>query len=74
LEDKDALRQNLMDAGCDDLLTEQFLSLIGQGREREALSLLARHRKNLLEHCHAAERKIDCLDYLVYQIEKKAKA
>lgn len=32
MEDKDALRQNLMDAGCDDLLTEQFLSLIGQGR------------------------------------------
>ena len=74
MEDKDALRQNLMDAGCDDLLTEQFLSLIGQGLEKEALSLLARHRKNLLEHCHAAERKIDCLDYLVYQIEKKAKA
>ena len=35
--------------------------------------LLAGHRKKLLDHCHAAEKKIDCLDYLVYQMEKKTK-
>lgn len=73
MEGNDALRQNLMDAGCDPALTEQFLSLTEQGREKEALALLARHRKSLLDCCHTAERKIDCLDYLVYQMEKKAK-
>lgn len=67
------IRQNLIDAGCDAALTEQFLSLTGQGRENEALTLLARHRKNLLEYCHTAEKKIDCLDYLVYQMEKNVK-
>lgn len=73
MEDKDALRQNLIDAGCDPALTERFLSLTEQGREKEALTLLAKHRKNLLEHCHVAEKKIDCLDYLVYHMEKQAK-
>lgn len=73
MEGKDALRQNLMDAGCDPALTERFLSLTEQGQEREALALLAQHRKSLLERCHMAERKIDCLDYLVYHMEKQAK-
>lgn len=73
LEDKDALRQNLMDAGCDPVLTGRCLSLMEQRREEEALTLLAKHRKSLLEHYHMAEKKIDCLDYLVYQMEKKAK-
>ena len=67
------IRQNLADAGCDAALTEQFLSLIEQGRENEARTLLAGHRKDLLEHCHTAEKKIDCLDYLVYQMEKNSK-
>lgn len=73
MEDKDALLENLADAGCDRELAEQFLSLVRQGREREALGLLAQHRKTLLEHCHTAEKKIDCLDYLVYNLEQKAK-
>lgn len=73
MEDKDALRQNLMDAGCDLALTERFLSLMEQGREKEALTLLARHRGSLLERCHTVEKKIDCLDYLVYHMAKKRK-
>lgn len=73
MDDKQAVIQNLEDAGCDAELTQQFMSLMEQGREKEGLTLLAQHRKNLLEHCHTAEKKIDCLDYLVYQIEKKAK-
>lgn len=60
MEDKDALQQNLMDAGCDPALTGRFLLLTEQGREKEALALLARHRKNLLDCCHTAEKKIDC--------------
>lgn len=73
MEDKGALQKNLMDAGCDPALTERFLRLAEQGREKEALMLLAKHRKSLLDCCHTAERKIDCLDYLVYQMEKKTK-
>ncbi len=51
------IRENLADAGCDTELTEHFLSLVGQGQEKEALALLSRHRKCLLEHCHVAEKK-----------------
>lgn len=67
------LRENLLDAGCDTELIERFMALTGQGKEREALALLAKHRKHLLDCCHAEQKKIDCLDYLVYQIKKEAR-
>lgn len=73
MEEKDALRRTLADAGCDSALTERFVLLAEQGREREGLALLSQHRRDLLERCHAAEKKIDCLDYLVYQMERRAK-
>lgn len=66
------LRENLSDAGCDPKLAERFLTLVGQGREEEGLALLREHRKRLLECCHAEQKKIDCLDYLVYRMEKEA--
>lgn len=36
------------------------------------LQLLAQHRKCLLEKVHREERRIQCLDYLVYQMEKES--
>lgn len=73
VDEKQALIQNLTDAGCGAALRERVVSLIQQGWEKEALTLLAGHRRALLERCHAAERKIECLDYLVYQMEQRAK-
>ena len=64
------LTQNLTDAGCSEALIHLFLSLYGAGKERKALSLLAEHRRRLLDCCHAEERKIQCLDYLAYQIQQ----
>ena len=46
LEDNGALRQVLADALCDASLTERFVSLAEQGREKEGLAPLAQHRKN----------------------------
>ncbi len=67
------LRENLVDAGCGEELTRRFMTLTEQGKTREALVLLAGHRKVLLDSCHAEQKKIDCLDYLVYRMEKEAK-
>lgn len=67
-----ALYQNLVDAGCGKTLIRQFMALAEEGKEAEALALLKRHRRALLDCCHAEQKKLDCLDYLVYQIEKQA--
>ena len=66
---RQAVTQNLADAGCGEQLIEEFWRLLGEGREQESLALLQQHRRCLLECCHAQQKKIDCLDYLIYQME-----
>ena len=63
--------QNLKDAGCTDEMVEKFMVLQDSEEEEQQLRLLSGHRKQLLEKLHRDERRIDCLDYLIYQMEKK---
>ena len=37
------------------------------------MQILSQHRRALLDVIHENERRIDCLDYLIYQIEKQGK-
>lgn len=64
------VRENLKDSGCSGELAERVIQLIKCGHINEALQLLLNHRKTVLDNCHAEQKKIDCLDYLVYQLEK----
>ena len=63
--------QNLKDAGCTDKMVEKFMALQDSEGEEQQPRLLFIHRKHLLENLHQYERRIDCLDYLIYQMEKK---
>ena len=54
------------------LPVERFLALGDAGDVQGQLQLLAQHRKCLLEKVHREERRIQCLDYLVYQMEKES--
>lgn len=65
-----AVITNLVDAGCDNDQIERFVSLIEQGKAEDGLALLAKHRKHLLDLYHADQKKIDCLDYLIFQMKK----
>lgn len=65
-----AIVQNLIDAGCDKQFIEQFMPLLSECRTAEMLSLLAVHRKDLLDRIHSEERQIYCLDYLVNKLNK----
>lgn len=67
------VRQNLKDAGCTEKVVNRFMELQDHGTQEEQLDLLFLHRRNLLNQIHLREKQIDCLDYLVYQIEKKDK-
>lgn len=65
-----AIRQNLMDAGCNKKFIEKFMNLTETQRIAEMLNMLAIQRKTLLDGIHADERKIYCLDYLVNKLKK----
>ena len=68
--DVEAVKQNLRDAGCSDEFIVTFMRLWESGTSEEQLRLLSRQRRGLLDALHAEQRKLDCLDYLRYQLEK----
>ena len=65
---KEAVIQNLEDAGCAPDVIECCMTCMEQGKKKELLNRLEDHRKALLHKVHEEEKQIDCLDYLVYQI------
>lgn len=65
--------RNLRDAGCNLDIIEKFLFYFKKDDRQSQLYLLQKHRNHLLDSVHQDERRIDCLDYLVYQIQKNVK-
>lgn len=64
------LIQNLVDAGCSEETVHRCAALAEAGQKREMIELLREHRRFLLENIHCGEKCIDCLDFLIYQVEK----
>ena len=64
---KEAVIQNLEDAGCSQPAIDAFLACKSPDGQ---LKLLEQHRQQLLRNVHNTETQISCLDYLVYQIRR----
>ncbi len=67
---KEDIGQTLIDAGCGPDTISAFLQDLKENKNSEGLELLAAHRRKLLEKLHEYQKKIDCLDFFVYQCEK----
>lgn len=67
------IRRNLSDAGCDAACIAHFLQLERAQKRKEQYLLLYRHKASLLEELHQAQYKIDCLDHMVYTMQKEDK-
>lgn len=65
------LAEILRDAGCDEELKEQLITLQETGQTEAFLRLLAKHKTNLLADLHGVQKRIDCLDFLVYKTKKE---
>ena len=65
--------QNMRDAGCSEDTIHRFLLCYQAGDIKGELKVLSNHRQALLDEVHKGQKEIDCLDYLVYQIEKESK-
>lgn len=67
---KEAMIQNMKDAGCSRETIECCINCLDYGKETELLERLSNHREGLLHKVHEGEKQIGCLDYLVYQIDR----
>ena len=70
-DEKNKILQNLKDADCNRELIERFFMLDKNQRTFEQLKLLDEYRKKLVESLHQDQRKIDCLDYLIFNLQQK---
>ena len=71
---EEAIIRNLKDAGCDEDMIITFMEDMKKNRLDEGLKLLETHRRSLLADLHKEQKQIDCLDYLVYTMQKKVNA
>lgn len=74
VNNEEAIIQNLKDAGCDSDTITAFIENIRSGKLNDGLKVLAAHRRSLLDDLHKEQKQIDCLDYLVYTMQKRSKA
>jgi len=65
--------QNLKDAGCSPDTIKCFMECMDQDNLKGQLQLIEEHRRCLLGKVHEEEKKIDCLDYLTYQMRRNRK-
>lgn len=66
-----AITQVLKEVECDEESIRKFLNLVEKHRIQESISLLNKQREALCNARHVAQKKIDCLDYLVYKMEQE---
>ena len=65
-----AVAQNLLDAGCCAEDVDRLLRWLEDGRTSELLQALKCQRCRLIENLHKQQQKVDCLDYLIYQLKR----
>lgn len=68
--DNNNIYQNLKDAGCEASLIEEFFELQKTGQKKDLLNLLAIHKSQLIKRLYENQKKIDCLDFLIFSLKE----
>lgn len=63
----------LKDAGCDEELISKCIKKYNDDDLKTLIKSLQCHRCCLLDKLHEEQKKIDCLDYLIYSLKKQLK-
>ena len=74
MEQSDAVKRNLLDAGCSDSSADFVEQLVLAGRLTDALHEMRAIRCDLIDALHQSQRKVDCLDYLIRKTEKEIRS
>ena len=65
------LHQNLADAGCNEKKIAVCMGYAQKGEWKKLLPMLTEHKQVLLGQVHLSEKQIDCLDFLIYRINRE---
>lgn len=73
VDKKDDLIRLLKELNCKNADLRQIREFILTGEYSSAAILLRRHRAALLEDLHESQSRVDCLDFIVYQMNRLQK-
>ena len=73
MKHENAVKRNLLDAGCSNESAAYVDRLYQAGRISDALHEMKVIRCDLMDELHQSQRRVDCLDYLIRQTEKEMK-
>ncbi|MEE8886416.1 MAG: hypothetical protein SOI56_07635 [Eubacteriales bacterium] len=63
--------QNLLDAGYTRATADRFMTYVNSGDLASQQQDLSVKRKKILAKLHQENRHLECLDYMLYELEKK---
>lgn len=66
---KNRIIETLQDIGCDEKFINQVLQK--NGVVEEQIHLLWKKRGQFLERIHLGQKRLDCIDYLIYELKKE---
>ena len=66
---EESLRTVLAECGCDARDIERCAACSREGRRGDELRMLARKRRELMYELHAAQAKVDRLDYVIRAVD-----
>jgi hypothetical protein len=65
------VKETLLDAGCSERSAQAVERLYNAGVFSDALHQMRCLRCDLMDELHQSQRRVDCLDYLIWQTEKE---
>ena len=69
--DKDKLKQSLADADCPADAIKRIMDSYDCGNAKGVLGLMKKERCRVMQEYHECGRKVDCMDFLLRQVEKE---
>ncbi len=69
VRDENTIIQNMVDAGCNSQEVECFCKCKKQGKKKEELDILERHREELLQNIHHIKNSIEELDQMIIKVK-----
>lgn len=66
---KNKIIETLQDVECDEIFIEQIMRK--NDVLQEQIYLLSKKRAQFLEQIHIAQKRLDCMDYLIYELKKE---
>ncbi len=61
--------ENLSDAGCCTEMINDVIFLLETEQTEQGIRRLRQYRSTLMNEIHEQQRKVDCLDYMLYQLK-----